>query len=315
MSSGLYVGTPPTTGTFRIAKTKPNPKPLPVEEIDAIEAHLASLTRAGRRTDPQMLHDSFVLMRSTGARISEILAIGVDTFDPPTRRLKIVRHVARTLGASGTGSSYDVVDGSKTIASERTVIVPQRGADIIVARSKGKSGSALIFPTDTGKPTSTQNWRSRFAREMVRLNRERELAGLPSIDDVHAHRTRATVASALVQALVAEKGLHAGLESARRQLGHKTIAPLVHYVVEEATVEDHSDVLDRLDSLQTSRKRLADALDAALPHPLAFSGVRVLGRRLVVDLWGDFGESDIETLRSVVSAEDDTIEVRIDLVE
>lgn len=315
VSSGLYVGTPPTAGTFRIAKTKPNPQPLPISEIDAIEAHLASLTRAGRRTDPQMLHDSFVLMRSTGARISEVLAIGVDAFDPKTRRLRIIRHVARTLGDSGHGSTYDVIDGSKTIASERTIVVPQRAADIIVERSKGKSGSALIFPTDSGKPTSTQNWRSRFAREMERLNRMRKEAGLPSIDDVHAHRTRATVASALVQTLVAEKGLHSGLESARRQLGHKTVAPLVHYVVEEATVEDHSDVLDRLDSLQTSRKRLADALESAHPHPLAFSSVRVMGRRLVVDLWGDLSDSDITTLRAVVDAEDDTIEVRIDVVE
>lgn len=253
----------PTTGGFELPSAKPDPQPVPLAEMDAIEEWLASITSYHASADGRRLHDAFVVMRATGARISEVLAIRAGAFTVKTRRLRIEQHVAKSLG-DGEQTTYAVADGSKTLAGERTVIVPERAAELLAARAKGKKPDAYLFATRTGAAMSTQNFRTTLGREIDRLNEERVQSGLSPITDIHPHRLRVTVASAIVHALVQRLGLSAGLEAARKQLGHKTTKPLIHYVVEEVQVEDHSAILDELDSVMVKERKAQAVVDALI---------------------------------------------------
>ncbi|MBG9887332.1 hypothetical protein ABE10_12580 [Bacillus toyonensis] len=266
----------PTRGDFKLPSAKPQPRPLTLDELDAIEAHLSARKAVSRRQDPLRLHDSFVVMRSTGARISEILALRASDFDLKTRALTVEEHVARTIRADGLpGSTSQVLPGTKTAAGTRTVVVPQRAAAILAQRSDGKPPEAFLFATSTGSAMATENWRTELRAEIVALNKKRKEEGLPPLTDIHPHRLRATVASTIVKALVERHGVAAGLEAARRQLGHEGISTLRHYVDEAVTVVDHSDVLDELDSV-AMKQRAAHQVIERLSRNDPFLGLEVV---------------------------------------
>ncbi len=294
----------PTVGGFELRSVKPDPQPVPLEEMDAIEAWLAGIDSYHATADARRLHDAFVVMRATGARISEVLAVRAGSFNPKTRRLRIENHVAKSLG-DGEQTTYAVAEGSKTLAGERTVIVPARAAELLAKRAEGKKADDYIFATRAGTAMSTQNFRTTFGREVERLNEERKLQKLPPIVDVHPHRLRVTVASAIVKALVDRLGLSAGLEAARKQLGHKTTRPLIHYVVEEVQVEDHSAILDELDSVMM-RERTAREVVARLTDEDVFLDLDVIrsDRAVYVVATGDLNSEQTEHVRRVLREHD-----------
>lgn len=297
--------TNPTRGGFELASVKPDPKPMPLEWLDVIETHLASMENYHSSADDRRLHDSFVTMRATGLRISEVLALRSSSFDPTTRRLTVSEHLRKSLGATGEKNTYAVAKGSKTLAGDRTVVVPVRVAELLAARAEGRPRDAFLFPTRTGKAMSTQNWRSGLSREIVKINAAREARGEEALDDVHPHRLRVTVASAIVRALVDRLGLSAGLEAARKQLGHKTTKPLVHYVVEEVQVEDHSAILDELDSVMV-RERIAREVVAELTDADVFLELTVVrsDREVFVTATQSLEREQREHVQSVLSEHD-----------
>lgn len=249
----------PMRGSFDLPAPRPEPKPLDVATLDVIEQHLATLTPKGNRVDALRLHDSFVLLRATGLRISELLALRVRDIDLKARSVTVRSHIARV--ASGDGARFAAVDGSKTASGERTVVVTQRIAEMLRHRIAGKQPDAHLFATSTGRPVVPESWRNELAREVRRINEARAEADLPLLEDVHPHRLRATVATQIVQALVEKHGLAAGLTSAQRLLGHSTTATLVHYVTAEAQVEDHSAILDALDPVSSREAKAREVVD------------------------------------------------------
>jgi len=249
----------PTKGRFGISKVKPKPVPVAPEVLGIIEDHLATLKPAGLRKDSSRLHDSFVLMRATGMRISEVLAVRVRDFDPKTRTIKVVAHVVRSLrDDGGAGTTNRVLDGTKTVSGIRTLTIDERAAEVLAERSKGRAPDDFLFPTSTGTAMATENWRNALAIEVRKINAAREAAGLPLIPSIHPHQLRVTVATQLVRDLVARYGLAAGLESARKQLGHRSISTLMPYVTEEVQAEDNSAILSGLDPV-LARRRVAEA--------------------------------------------------------
>lgn len=266
----------PTLGDFGLPSAKPQPAPLTVEELDIIETHLAHRKPAWRLTDPMRLHDSFVVMRASGMRISEVLALRVRDFDPATRRVIVREHITRTIRADGaSGSTSQSAPGTKTDAGERTLVLPQRAASIVGARATDKAPAAFLFATSNGTSMATENWRKELADEVASINETRADKGLPVLTNIHPHRIRATVASLIVKALVAKHGVAAGLEGARVQLGHAGTTTLRHYVEEVALVEDHSDILDQLDSV-AMRERKAREIIAALADDDPFLALDVV---------------------------------------
>ena len=249
----------PMRGSFDLPAPRPEPKPLDVATLDVIEQHLATLTPKGNRVDALRLHDSFVLLRATGLRISELLALRVRDIDLKARSVTVRSHIARV--ANGDGARFAAVDGSKTASGERTVVVTQRVAEMLRHRIAGKQPDAHLFATSTGRPVVPESWRNELAREVRRINEARAEADLPLLEDVHPHRLRATVATQIVQALVEKHGLAAGLTSAQRLLGHSTTATLVHYVTAEAQVEDHSAILDALDPVSSREAKAREVVD------------------------------------------------------
>lgn len=144
---------------------------------------------------------------------------------------------------------------------------------------------------------ATENWRTELRAEIVALNKKRKEEGLPPLTDIHPHRLRATVASTIVKALVARHGVAAGLEAARRQLGHEGIATLRHYVDEAVTVVDHSDVLDELDSV-AMKQRAAHQVIERLSRNDPFLGLEVVSSERSVGVVAT--ESLTEAQRAVV---------------
>lgn len=266
-NAGLVdTGQNPMRGSFQLPTSKPEPKPMPVEVLDVIEAHLATLKPGGRRRDAMRLHDSFVLMRATGVRISELLAVRVRDVDLAARAVSVRAHMTRTIDEEG--ARFEAVEGSKTIAGERTVIVSRRIADMLKSRMAGKTPQGFLFATSTGRAVVPESWRNELSREIERINEKRAEAGLSLLEGIHPHRLRVTVASQIVKGLVEKYGLAAGLESARKHLGHRTTATLVHYVTEEVQVEDHSAILDELDSValrERTAQQIIDRLSAGDP--------------------------------------------------
>lgn len=252
-------GANPTKGSFGISKPKPAPEPIDASVLGVIEDHLAALKPAGVRKDVLRLHDSFVLMRATGMRVSEVLAVRVRDFDPVRRTVKVNARVARSLRDDGAaGTQTKVLDGSKTLAGVRTLTIDERAARILIERAKGRAPEDFFFPTSTGRAMATESWRNALAIEVAHINRARAAADLPLIPTIHPHQLRVTVATQLVGDLVQRYGLAAGLESARKQLGHKSIATLTHYVTEEVQAEDNSAILSGLDPV-LARRRAAEA--------------------------------------------------------
>lgn len=251
----------PTKGGFGIGKVKPTPVPIDPADLGIIEDHLAALKPAGLRKDVLRLHDSFVLMRATGMRVSEVLAVRVRDFDPKTRRIRVASRVARSLrDGGGAGTQTRVLDGSKTAAGTRTLTIDERAAGILVERAKGRAPEDFFFPTSTGRAMATESWRNALAVEVGHINRARAAADLPLIPTIHPHQLRVTVATQLVRDLVARYGLAAGLESARKQLGHKSISTLTHYVTEEVQAEDNSAILSGLDPVLARRRAAEEAV-------------------------------------------------------
>jgi len=263
-NAGLVeAGQNPMRGSFQLPSSKPEPKPLPVETLDVIERHLATLKPGGHRKDAMRLHDSFVLMRATGVRISELLALRVRDVDTASRAISVRAHVTRTI--DDDGARFEALEGSKTVAGERTVIVSQRVTDMLTVRMEGKSPDDFLFSTSTGRAVVPESWRNELSREIERINAKRAEDDLPLLEGVHPHRLRVTVASQIVKGLVAKHGLAAGLVSAQKHLGHRSTATLVHYVTEDVQVEDHSAILEELDpaalrerTAQQIIKRLSD---------------------------------------------------------
>ncbi|MDL5352163.1 site-specific integrase [Microbacterium sp. zg-YB36] len=245
-----------TLGGFQLKGRKPQPKPLDLQTIDRIETHLASLERRGRRTDTMLLLDVWVLLRASGARIGEALALKVGDIDFDAAQVHLAeQHVAKVSSPNGRVTD-GITPGGKTPASTRTVVVPRRALDGLKIRCVDMTGDPadwtmrdrgdFVFRTDRGKFVSPSSFRSRLGRELTKLDLDRT---------VTPHDLRDTVATAIVKALTEKHGLSAGLTEAARVLGHNGIGPaLLAYVEKAATVVDHVAILEGLDP-QVRRER------------------------------------------------------------
>lgn len=269
-----------TAGGFGIKSTKPEPKPLDVTTIERIETHLASLERRGRRTDPLLLHDVWVLMRASAARIGEALALQVGDIDWETGQIKLAqRHIAKVETPAGTVTE-DIKPGGKTRAATRTVVVSQRVLETALRvrctdmRGDDPSGWKLravdewVFRTDQGWFVTPSSYRSRLERELKKLTLGRT---------VTPHDLRDTAATAIVRQLTTKYGVHEGLREAAAMLGHGGIGPaLLAYVEQSSTVVDHSAVLDDLDPKAVREKAQRTQLEA-IAATIDFSQVIGMG--------------------------------------
>lgn len=240
-----------TTGGFGIKSQKPAPQPLDTEIIEKVETHLGSLERRGRRTDPLLLHDVWVLMRASAARIGEALALKVGDIDWATGQIKLAeQHIAKVETSEGKVTE-GIKPGGKTRAATRTIVVSQRVLDTALrvrctdmssddpSDWKLRPGDEWVFQTDQARFVTPSSYRSRLERELKKLRLGRH---------VTPHDLRDTAASAIVRQLTGKYGLHEGLREAAAMLGHGGIGPaLLAYVDQSATVVDHSAVLDDLD--------------------------------------------------------------------
>lgn len=276
----------PARGRFQLHAPKPAPEPLDVETIAIIEEHLVALKPRGHRRDAARLYDSWVVLRSTGLRLSEALALRARDYDPTTRRLHVSAHVTKQLTDDGEGARFEAVDGSKTAAGDRWIMVPSTAAGILASRCDGRRPEDFLFPTSTGRAIVPESWRNALATEINKINAKREAQELPPLTGIHPHRLRATVASTLVREMVATKGLAAGLEEARQQLGHRGTAVLLHYVTEDSKTGDHSAILDTLDPT-VQRLRLAEDLLKQLGALDGFYTLALVARSAGRDVWVD----------------------------
>lgn len=197
----------PTRGGFQLTSVKPAPRPLTSEQLNLIEDHLRTLKAVPRQPDAMRLHDGWVILRASGARISEMLSPQVGDFDPSTSTLAIgLRHLAKVTTPSGR-STITLVEGTKTRAGSRRVPVTPDGAAVLMKRSEGKAPSDFVIADPSGRWVATNSFSNALFREMRKL-------GIAAT----AHDLRDTLSTTIAREMVERRGLQAGLLAAARHL-------------------------------------------------------------------------------------------------
>jgi len=249
----------PTRGGFSLPQRRPTPRPLTTDQLDTIEEHLRCLTASSRQPDGMRLHDGWVIMRSTGARLSEMLALQVRDFDPHSGTLYIGRrHIAKQVTANGT-STLGVVEGTKTKAGVRRVPVTPVGSAVLEARCDGRSPSDFVLSDQNGRWVSTNAFSNALRREMRRI-------GI----DATAHDLRDTLSTIIAHELVQRRGYQAGLAAAARHLGHSSPKSLPAYVDESQVID--TEIASIVADTDLRARRMAEIL--AIGGQAGFTGYR-----------------------------------------
>lgn len=292
--------TDPTHGGFQLSAKKPEPRPLTSDQLDLIEDHLETLKASPRQPDAMRLHDGWVILRASGARISEMLSLQVGDFDAATGTLAIgQRHLAKVTTPDGR-STIALVEGTKTSAGTRRVPVTPDGAALLTKRADGRASNAFIIANADGRRVSTNAFSNALFREMRRIGIE-----------ATAHDLRDTISTTIAKEMVVRRGLQAGLLAAARHLGHSSTKSLPAYV-------DDSQVLDVemaevIAATDPRARRLADVQAVALGLTLAGLGaadVRTDGDTLVVVVGAD--ESVLDAWRTATARFGERVRVEHD---
>jgi len=171
--------------------------------------------------DDALLYQVLIL---TGLRIGEALGLKWDAVDLNAGTL----HVRRTL--QHTPDGWTISDATKTDASVRTVMLPERAARALCRqRERGLPGD-IVFCNATGGPLTQQGVRDR-------LDTLCEKAGVPRITPHACRRICAT--------LLARQGVHVAV--AARMLGHDITTMLRLYTaVQPDHLKTAADAMDRV---------------------------------------------------------------------
>lgn len=227
-------------GGVNLPKRVTNPRPLSMEELaelsdafDAVEA------RAGA-VDPRLLYDSHIVMRETGLRVGEMLALRVEAWDPENVLLTVEATMRKGRSSTG-GTTYVRGDVPKSDAGYRRVEPGDAAVEVLNRRTLGREGAAPLFPSRAGTHINPPQYARRW---VTALRRRAEAMGV-AFDEyilggagagkeaVTPHDLRHTAASTVVRHHVDRLGVAAGLEEAAALLGHASTRTLVHYVPRE----------------------------------------------------------------------------------
>lgn len=255
----------PTRGGFQLTSKRPEPRPLSSEELDRIEDHLKAIQPSARRPDPMRLYDGWVILRSSAARISEMLSLQVQDFDPVTESLYVGRrHIAKRIGPSGR-STLGLVEGTKTRAGVRRVPLTPDGIAVLTARSSGKRPTDFIIEGFDGRWVSTNSFSNALFREMKRI-------GIVAT----AHDLRDTLSTTIARELVERRGYQAGLLAAARHLGHSSTRSLPAYVDESQVID--AEMADIVAATDPGARRLSEIQSIALGLNIAGLGAAEVQR-------------------------------------
>ncbi|WP_404430755.1 tyrosine-type recombinase/integrase [Microbacterium lacus] len=261
----------PARGAF-VHKTKTlRPTALSPEIIERMQAAMVAEADRLARLDrhPRTTLDVFVLMRDTGLRLGEALALRACDYDPSTGRVTVAGTITEQVTEAGRQTSWRQPSG-KTDAAFRTLTLPLASNDdglyarTILAERRDVALTAggmeaPLFPARGGGFLRTASLHRRWRRAL-------ELHD-PDLLGTNPHLLRHTVATHTVRASVKQHGYFEGLERARLQLGHSSIQPLRSYLDRTDFPVDNSQVLSELNPQRTVDARLAAAVgETAAKH-------------------------------------------------
>lgn len=211
------------------------PEPRPVDRPIATAADVHKLTDA-----IDLDYRATVLLGALGLRLAEVLGLRVGAID----------FLRRTLTVRSTINEVDgeIVEGrGKTVASERTISVPQSVLDELaahLARTGRQDPDVLVFQAPEGGPVRSTNFRLRVYRPAT------ERAGLNGLS---FHRLRHSAGHIM-------RELGVPLEVIQKRLGHRSIRTTADVYGSLPESVDR-DVADRLDGVLAASHVLATPAD------------------------------------------------------
>lgn len=248
-------------GAFKHAPKKVRPTALSDDKIAGLQAAFQAEAERLRRLDqhPDTLLHVFVVLRESGLRLGEALALRARDYDPATGRLTVAGTITQRVDADGKQRSWRQPSG-KTDAATRTITLPPAADDggiygrvVLAERAvNAPDPDAPMFPARGGGFLHTHAFRQRWRNALARH--------APDLIGSHPHELRHTIATHVVRGSVAKYGHADGKERARQQLGHASMKPLLAYLDRTDFFIDNSQVLAELNPQRTADARLADAV-------------------------------------------------------
>lgn len=197
-----------------------------IEQLRRIARDYRTLRDADGRLPPgprptMLLPDVIDVALATGLRIGELLALEWDDIDlesnPP--RLTVTGHLIHAPGG------LQRLSGGKTLAAERSVVIPQPAFDVLLRRRE-ESSRGPVFANRDGRWMAPHNLRRILRAALIGT----ELAW------VTPHTLRRTVATRIDRQY--------GAEAAAQQMGHADVRiTTTHYIQRHPAVPDYTDAL------------------------------------------------------------------------
>lgn len=216
-------------GTNPVRDVQPIKSTAPAKGAVALSAaqvrELIARLEASEYSHKHDLVDPIKLLIATGLRRSELLGLRWSDFDETAGTLTVTGKVVR---AKGRG--LERIDDTKTVAGQRTILLPQFAIDTLTAR-RGREyvgEQAVIFASTTGTLRDPNN----FGKQWRTVRAE---VGAP---DVTTHSFRKTIAT-----LIDDEGLSPRIGA--DQLGHSKVSMTQDRYMARGRV--HAEVADLLD--------------------------------------------------------------------
>jgi integrase len=274
----------PTANGFQLSKPRPNPQPLTLEQLAQLEAVFMAekkhLAEANAPAYADVLVVGFAVLRDTGLRLGELLALTKRDYNPETRTITVRASMTTIYDPHRQGSDRKVtrtVRGTtKTAAALRNIRLPEPGplglSSAALLAEKWKAAPSDDSPLLAGRGGShitPHNFRRRW-RDALTRHDATDLAG------IHPHQLRHSMASAVVSQLRKTHGKTEAMQRAADMLGHSSTAPLRFYADESDHVADETAIVATLNpavarwnALVESAQRIARTIHPELrvfPH-------------------------------------------------
>jgi integrase len=185
-------------------------------EIDQIARNLYTSDNLRIANTYKRYYPMFLLLRTTGMRISECLALQWSDFGIEYSKVSILRKVDRVRGGQNPSER---VGRAKSKNSRRTIPVPP---SVRPTLSKWRlscpaSKEGWVFPTNAGHPLDYNNVKNKFWKPLLkRVNERRKTQNLPPIEDHGMHGLRHYFVSLLVR--------EGRIKEASMLAGHSSVA-------------------------------------------------------------------------------------------
>ena len=285
----------PTMGAFTFSAPKKNPTQLSTDTLMRLESAMVAEYEHLKNKDrhPATLRDFYLVMRDSGLRPGEVLALRRMDYVPKTRALSVRGTMTDHISETG-GQTSMRADAGKNDSAFRTVILPAHVAGSLSAHevlssrlAEEGAPTSPILPSRNNTFISTNNLRTRWRKALRRS--APELYPEDKAGQIHPHLLRHTAASVIVKAAVAKYGHSEGMERARMQLGHSSTRPLSSYLDRTDYPVDNSELFGGTNPVVVLRAQVRRGVQAIASNFDATAELIETGDRLVYAVYRSGG--------------------------